>query len=55
MPVFDTGQGLKQKIEDELERMNISDILDAASRTKMACERCTIWENAWNGREATEC
>lgn len=55
MPVFDTGQGFKQKIEDELKRMDAPNILDAASRTKMTCERHTIWENSSDRREATAC
>lgn len=55
MPVFDTGQGLRQKIEDELLRMNTQEILDAASRTKLVCERCNLWEKSWNGKGAIAC
>jgi len=44
MPVFDTGNELKVKITNELKRMNDPEILIAASRTKIACERYSIWE-----------
>ena len=48
MPVFNTGYGLKEKITNELERMNDPEILAAASRTKMTCEKYTIWEKPPN-------
>lgn len=55
MPIIATGQGLKQKIEEELERMNTAEILDAASRTKMICERSTIWESSCDERRKIAC
>lgn len=51
MPVFDTGCGIKEKIATELRRMNEPEILAAASRTKTACERHTVWEKPPNIKE----
>jgi hypothetical protein len=48
MPIFDTKRGLKDKITSELQRINEPEILVAASRTKTACERHTVWEKPPN-------
>jgi hypothetical protein len=51
IPIFDTGRGLKVKITSELERINEPEILVAASRTKMSCERHTVWEKPPDTKE----